>query len=122
MNRLQRGLNIRFVDILKMCSSNSNELSFRLDFFENCTADVYYNEKYMGNIYERIERKNDITPSFSKDGSLRNVWVKGGGNNYESPIRNFPPHFGIQDQIQITAKNSRQDSVDVAMQLNNMFY
>ena len=104
-----------------MCS-NPSELSFRLDFFENCTADVYYNEKYMGNIYERIERKNDIKPSFSPDGSLKNVWVKSAGNNYESPIRNFPPHFGIQEQIQITAKNSRQDSVDVAMQLNSMFY
>jgi len=95
--------------------ANSN---FRLDFFENCTADVYYNEEYLGNIYERIERKNDITPSFSSDGSLKNVWVKGAGNNYESPIRDFPPHFGIKDQI----KCSKQDSVDVALQLNNMFY
>ena len=90
--------------------------NFRLDFFENCTADVYYNEKYMGNIYERIENKDYIKPLFSKDGSLKNVLVKGAGNNYESPIRDFPPHFGIKDQI------NRQDSVDVAMQLNNMFY
>ena len=97
-------------------SSNSNELSFRLDFFENCTADVYYNEEYLGNIYERIENKDDIKPLFSKDGSLKNVLVKGAGNNYESPIRDFPPHFGIKDQI------NRQNSVDVAMQLNNMFY
>lgn len=100
-----------------MCS-NPSELSFRLDFFENCTADVYYNEEYLGNIYERIENKDFIKPLFSKDGSLKNVLVKGAGNNYESPIRDFPPHFGIQDQI----KCSKQDSVDVAMQLNNMFY
>jgi len=114
MNRLQRGLNIRFVDILKM--TNSSNSNFRLDFFENCTADVYYNEKYMGNIYEKIENKDYIKPLFSKDGSLKNVLVKGAGNHYESPIRDFPPHFGIKDQI------NRQDSVDVAMQLNNMFY
>jgi len=91
---------------------------FRLDFFENCTADVYYNEKYMGNIYEKIENKDYIKPSFSQDGSLQNVWVKTAGNNYEIPIRNFPPHFGIHDQI----KCSKQDSVDVSLQLHNMFY